>query len=124
MLEIMVALSIVAIVFITVIRLHSQTISMSGRTRFDVVAPHLAREKLSEYEEKSSDSFYGDSGDFGEKLAGYQWTVSVTDVAAEPLGDLSKELKRLDVEISSEDEKITYRLRAYRFTRKPEATRP
>lgn len=121
LLEIMVALSIVAIVFITAFRLHSQTISMSGRVRFDAVAPLLAQEKLSEYERMSSESLLEESGDFGDKLPGYRWSVSVADVESEPLGELSKDLKRLDLVISSVDGGTAYRIRAYRFARGSEA---
>jgi len=50
LLEVLVALVLVAIVLISVYRLYSQSILMDRRARFDTVAPQLARLKLAELE--------------------------------------------------------------------------
>ena len=114
LLEIMVAVSIIAIVFISVFKMHTQTISMSSDVRFYTTAPLLAQSKLTEYELKSVDDLSDDSGGFGEEYPGYSWQVSVNDVESEVLEDTAKDLKRIDVSVSFNEENA-YQLRSYRF---------
>ena len=118
MLEILVALSIVAIVFISIFKLHAQTLDMSGRVDFDTTAPLLAESKLSEFEAKPADELGDDTGDFGEKFVHYGWQVTVTDVEAEMLGELAQDLKGIEVRISFREDERVYRLRTYRFVRR------
>ena len=117
LLEIMVAVSIIAIVFISVFKMHTQTISMSSDVRFYTTAPLLAQSKLTEYELKSVDDLSDDTGGFGEEYPGYSWQVSVNDVESEVLEDTAKDLKRIDVSVSFNEENA-YQLRSYRFFRK------
>jgi len=114
LLEIMVAVSIIAIVFISVFKMHTQTISMSSDVRFYTTAPLLAQSKLTEYELKSVDDLSDDSGGFGEEYPGYSWQVSVNDVDSEVLEDTAKDLKRIDVSVSFNEENA-YQLRSYWF---------
>ena len=114
LLEIMVAVSIIAIVFISVFKMHTQTISMSSDVRFYTTAPLLAQSRLAEYELKSVDDLSDDSGGFGEEYPGYSWQVSVNDVESEVLEDTAKDLKRIDVSVSFNEENA-YQLRSYRF---------
>jgi general secretion pathway protein I len=114
MLEVMVALAIMAIVLVAVYRMHSQTLSMAAATRFQTEAPLLAQRKMAEIE-SSEDSIGPDSGDFGEDFPGFQWTVEVEDVVSEALGEVSQDLKRIDLTISSDEG--TFEVRTYRFMR-------
>ncbi len=115
LLEVMVAASIVAIVFISAFRLHTQTLAMSSSVRFYSTAPMLAQGKLAELENKSPELLSDDSGDFGEDFPGYEWEVGVSDVESEILEDTAKDLKRIDLTVSFEG--IIYSLRTYRFLR-------
>ena len=115
LLEIMVAISIIAIVFMSVFKMHAQTISMTASTRFYAVAPILAKNRLAEFLSQSPDELSDDSGDFGDDYAGYGWKIAVEDVESEDLGTDTGHLKRIDVIISVNNEENTYRLRAYRF---------
>lgn len=115
LLEVTVALSIVAIVLLSVYRLHSQTILMGARSRFDSLAPLLAKQKLSETEIDLSRAGTG-SGDFGDHFPGYDWKVTVSEVSSEHLGQVSKGFKRIDVQIRYENGNMTYQFRAYRLT--------
>ena len=111
----MVAISIIAIVFMSVFKMHAQTISMTASTRFYAVAPILAKNRLAEFLSQSQDELSDDSGDFGDDYAGYGWKIAVEDVESEDLGTDTGHLKRIDVIISVNNEENTYRLRAYRF---------
>jgi len=115
LIEIMVAISIIAIVFMSVFKMHAQTVSMTASTRFYAVAPVLAKNRLAEFLSQSPDELSDDSGDFGNDFALYSWKVAVEDVESEDLGTDTDRLKRIDVVISVNNEENTYRLRAYRF---------
>lgn len=114
LLEVMVAVSIMAIVLVAVYRLHSQTIAMNIAAKFYTSAPLLAQGKLAEFAIKSEDKLNSDSGDFGENFPGYYWSVAVEDVESEVLGESAKGLKRLDVTVTLNNE-YAYSFRTYRF---------
>ena len=114
LLEIMAAVSIIAIVFVSVFKMHAQTVSMSGRVRFNAIAPLLAQGKLADYELKSKEDLSDDSGDFGENHPGYHWRVSISDVESDVLEDTAEGLKRIDVFVSYAEEN-SFQLRTYRF---------
>ena len=114
MLEVMVALAIMAIVLVAVYRMHSQTLSMAAAARFQTEAPLLAQRKMAQIE-LIGESIGPDSGDFGEEFPGYQWTVEVGDVVSEALGEVSQDLKRIDLTVSSDAG--SFEVRTYRFMR-------
>jgi general secretion pathway protein I len=115
LLEVMVAVSIIAIVFVSVFRLHTQTLTMSSSVSFYSMAPMLAQGKLAELENRSTESFSDDAGDFGEQFPGYSWEAGVSDVESEILEDTATDLKRIDLAVSFEG--LVYNLRTYRFLR-------
>jgi general secretion pathway protein I len=113
-LEVMIALSIIAIVLVSVYRLQSQTVLMSIRSRFDTLAPMLAQQKLSDIEMDPTSAKSGD-GNFGEAFPGYYWKVSVSGVTSEPLGQVSESMKQINVQITFQDGESVYNLRVYRM---------
>lgn len=115
LLEIMAALSIIAIVLVSVYRMHAQTISMNYEVRFYTTAPMLAQTKMAEIESKSLEDVGDDSGDFGEQFPNYRWNIVVDDVESSSLGNLAKNLKKIDLLISLNDDEFTYKLRGYKF---------
>ncbi len=115
LLEIMVAVSIIAIVLVSVYKMHAQTISMNYEARFYTTAPLLAQLKMAELETKSLEDLTGDSGNFGDDFPGYGWKVGIDDVESEALGDTAKDLKKIDVTVFLNNDEFTYSLRTYRF---------
>ncbi|MFH0729258.1 MAG: prepilin-type N-terminal cleavage/methylation domain-containing protein [Pseudomonadota bacterium] len=113
-LEVMIALSIIAIVLVGIYRLQSQTVLMSIRSRFDIIAPLLARQKLSELE-MDPKSAKSDTGSFGDAFPGYDWQVSVTGITSEFLGQLSEDIKQINVRITFQEGENVYNLRTYRL---------
>ena len=110
-------MAVMAIVLVSVYRMHSQTLTMNAANRFYTQAPMLAQSKLAQLEAASSEIIAGDSGDFGEKFPGYSWTVSVAEVSAETLGEISNDLKQIDLTVSLNDNEYTYNVRMYRLFR-------
>lgn len=117
LLEIMVAISIMAIVLVTVYRMHAQTISMNVISRFNTVAPVLAKQILTQNETKTLDELADDSGDFGKEFTDYKWQVSVKEVESEALGEIAKDVKQIEVTVSLNEDEDVYTLRSYRFFR-------
>ena len=117
LLEVMVAMAIMAIVLVSVYRMHSQTLTMSTANRFYTQAPLLAQGKLAQLASGGSEIIAGDSGDFGEEFPGYSWNVSVEDVTSEALGEAASDLKRIDLIVSYNHNEYTYNVRTYRLIR-------
>lgn len=111
-LEVMVAVAILAIAFVTLIGSQSQSVSVAGESRFKVTAALLAQQKLAELESMDFDELTGGSDDFGDEYAGYQWRAEVTELGGDALGiekgdDL---LKAVDLTVS-QGESRTYTVR-------------
>jgi general secretion pathway protein I len=115
LIEIMVAISIIAIVLVSVYKLHAQTISMNNEVRFYATAPMLAQKKMAEIESKSRKDLSADSGDFGDEFPDYNWNVSIDDVTSKALGNVADDLKRIDITVSFNNDEYTYDLRAYKL---------
>jgi len=117
LLEVMVAMAIMAIVLVSVYRMHSQTLTMNTAARFYTQAPMLAQGKLAQLEVASSGEIAGDSGDFGDKFPGYTWNITTDEVSSEALGEIAADLKRIDMTVSFNSDEYVYNVRTYRFLR-------
>jgi general secretion pathway protein I len=115
LLEVMIALAVMAIVLVSVYRMHSQSLTMNTAARFYTQAPILAQGKIAELEALSSGAFPENSGDFGEQFPGYSWKTSVADITSEILGEVAEDLKRVDITVSLNENQFVYSLRTYRF---------
>ena len=116
LLEVIVAMAIMVTVLVSVYRLHSQSLSMTMASRFYIQAPQLAQQKLAELEAASLENTSQESGDFGENFPGYTWQVAVEGIDSEMLGEVSQDLKRIDLTVAYQNE-FTYHVRTYRFVR-------
>jgi general secretion pathway protein I len=118
LLEVMVALSIMAIVLMSVYRLQSQTVAMSIESRFYTQASLLARSALNRFEQSTEREFTSSQGDFGRDYPGYQWKITVEDAPSVALGrDISRDMKRIDVLVTLNNSEFSYGFRTYRFIR-------
>ena len=115
LIEMMVAVSIIAIVLLAVYRLHSQTLLMNLSARFYTVAPLLAQSKLAELETSTVSELLEGSGDFGEDYTGYNWEISISDIESEQLENTADKLKQIDIKIIFNQGELSYDLRTYRF---------
>jgi general secretion pathway protein I len=114
LLEVMIAIALIAIIIPTLFVTHSKTISMSIESQFNSLAPLLAQGKLAEFETKAAEDLISGSGDFGSELQGYKWEVVVDTVVSEELGNYADDLKVIDVIVSNIDN-ISVNLRTYRM---------
>jgi general secretion pathway protein I len=108
-------MAIMAIVLVSVYRLHSQTLSMATANRFYTQAPLLAQSKMAQLEAMSADAVSGESGDFGDQFPGYAWSVSTEDVSSEILGEAAENLRRIDVTVTLNENEYEYTIRLYRL---------
>jgi len=92
LLEVMVAMSILAIALVAVLQLQSQSISMSTSARFMTTASLLAQSKMADVEADASLGNKSQKGDFAPGFPEYKWTVQVTDTKI-------PKLKRIEVNV-------------------------
>jgi len=119
LLEIMVAVAIMAIVLVSVYKLHAQTISMNLSARFYTTAPLLAQRTLAEIQTFPDRWGVVSDGDFGDEFPGYRRQVSISDINAEILGDAAKDFKKIDVTIAFNRNEFVYTLRTYSILPEP-----
>jgi len=110
LLEVMIAMAILATTLVVVFQSQSQSISMANSARFETTAALLAQSKLAEIEAANSKDVTSDSGDFGDDFSDYSWQVDVTETDFE-------QLKKFEVKVVNEKMKSnnSYRLVLYRF---------
>ena len=80
LLEVMVAMAIIAIAMTAVLSSQSQSISLASEAKFSTTAALLAQGKMAETEWGNRLDLTSDSGDFEEDFPGYTWQVKVEDV--------------------------------------------
>ena len=116
LLEVMIAMAIIAITLVVVFGSQSQSLSLANEAKFNTTAALLAQGKMAEIEILSPEDLVSDSGDFGEDFPGYIWQLSVGDVMSDRAENVSDHLKKIDLSISwGEDGQYQYRIRLYRF---------
>jgi general secretion pathway protein I len=79
LMEVMVAMAILAIALVSIFQLQSQSISMATESRFMTTAALLAQSKMAEVEARNSLSNQNESGDFGNDYPQYAWHLQISD---------------------------------------------
>ena len=115
LMEVMVALSVVAIALMAIYRMHSQTLFMDARGRFDTVATLLMSQKLADIDTTELKDLSGDNGDFSDAHPGYAWQIQTEDVSSDLLKEDGPTLKRITVTISLNGEASVLKLDTYRI---------
>jgi general secretion pathway protein I len=116
LLEVMVAMSIIAIALVAILGSQSQSVSLAAEARFKTTASLLAQSKMAEMEAKNPADLVSESGDFGEDFPEYTWTVTVGDVMFDESIIAADHLKQIDLRVSWGENKVyQYNLRLYRF---------
>lgn len=114
LMEVMVALSVVAIALLAIYRMHSQTLFMNERGRFDTIATLLAREKLADIDSGNLADLTSDSGDFGSDHPGYTWRIDTEAVTSDLLKDDGPIIRRISLTIGFNDDASVFNLITYR----------
>ena len=79
LMEVMIAMAILAIALVAVFQLQSQSISMSTDSRFMTTAALLAQSKMVEAEAGPTLVNHSEDGDFGPDYPQYSWHLEVGD---------------------------------------------
>jgi general secretion pathway protein I len=115
LLEVMVALSIIAVVVTAVFSLQSQTVVLNTKAQFDTKAPFLAQLKITEIIADIANQGEDQAGDFGDEFPGYVWQSSVKDIESENLGSYAEKMKEINVTVTFNEEEFVYTLTTYWF---------
>lgn len=116
LLEVMVALSIIAVVLVSLLVSQSQSVSLLDETKFNTTAALLAQKKISEIESEIEDNLTSDEGDFGEDFPDYFWRIEVQDITFTDDEEFTKYLKQIDLSVyRGEKGPNQYTLRLYKF---------
>ena len=115
LMEVLVALSIVAIALTAVYRMHSQTLFIDERSRSDTIFTLLARQKLADLEILNLSEFNGDSGTFDDVQPGYAWEIRTENIASDQFQDDGPILKRFEIIIRHSDDGARFTLNTYRL---------
>ncbi|MDH4322100.1 MAG: prepilin-type N-terminal cleavage/methylation domain-containing protein [Desulfobulbaceae bacterium] len=115
LLEVMVAVAIIAIALTTLFGSQTQSAALVGEARFYTTAPLLAQEKMTELLAAGLADATNDSGAFGDDFPGYRWRVEPRSVAgATP--EVAALLRGVDVVVSwGEPERYRYVLTRFGF---------
>ena len=115
LLEVMIAVSIIAIAFVTLLGSQSRSLSHATEAQFNIVAPMLASLKLAEVE-RGVVPMENDEGDFGSDFSGYSWKMAVEVAAFENHQDLAgmkRPLQRVELTVRWSTTPYSYALTYY-----------
>jgi general secretion pathway protein I len=98
----MISVSIIAIIFVSLFRMQSGSISLAETGRFNTLAPMLAGQVLIKIE-KDIRTWSEVEGNFGENYPEFRWTCEIVDFPLHELNFISKEsnhqLKKITIGI-------------------------
>jgi len=115
LLEVMVAVAVLAIALTAIFRLQGQSASMCSRAKFETTAPLLANWKMAQFMTANEGDLSSGSGDFGDDYPEYAWKCEVDEVSSVVLQDSSKRLRKISLTVSWGDNTYNYQIRAYRL---------
>lgn len=80
LLEVMIAVAVLAIALVSLLGSQSQTISIATDARFDTIAALLAQEKMAEIRLQDFEQIESESGIFEEGFSEFSWSTDVVQV--------------------------------------------
>lgn len=114
LLEVMVAVAIIAVALVTLLGSQSRSLSYATEAKFNIVAPMLASLKLAEVE-RGNEAIADDEGDFGEEFSGYSWKMEVEDAELEleaPV-KMARPLRKIQLSVLWSGSPFSHTLTAY-----------
>ena len=100
LLDVMIAVALIAIALTTLLGSQSQSVSFANSAKFETMAALLAQSKMSEITVQEPDELTNDSGDFGDDYPGYAWEVNVSDIVIPGMDNISDYLKQVDLTVT------------------------
>ena len=95
LLEVMIAMAILATVLVTVFHSQSQSIAMANESRALTTLALLAQSRMAEVEGLQDLSTGQTTGNFGDDFPDYTWTVNIS----QPQGPGSSTLRKIEVTV-------------------------
>ena len=77
LLEVMIAMAILAVALVAVYQSQSQSLSMAGSSRFLTTASLLAQSRMAGIDAADPREVVADKGDFGDDFPDYRWQVEI-----------------------------------------------
>ena len=115
LLEIMVAVAIIAISFVSLLGSQSQSISIAAISRFEITASMLARQKMAEIQTADFEELSTAEGNFEDYFADFHWQTEVSELTEDETGitGAGEMLKVVDLTVGRGiDENMVYRIRS------------
>nr|WP_321465009.1 prepilin-type N-terminal cleavage/methylation domain-containing protein [uncultured Desulfobulbus sp.] len=103
LLEVMIAVAIIAIAVVTLLGAQSQSVSIASSAKFDTMASMLAQWKMSDLLLKEYKELADDEGNFGEDYPQFSWKLTVTELSESDTGlhGTADLMKALDIAVRS-----------------------
>lgn len=110
LLEVMIAMAVLAIALVSVYQSQSQSVSLASDTRFLTTAPLLAQGRMAEIDAKDVLGTIATDGDFGDAFPDYRWQMEIGPVEEIPL------LRRITLTVTNSRmaKRNAYRLTLYK----------
>ena len=115
LLEVMIAVSIIAIALVALFGSQSRSLSNATEAHFNVIAPMLASGKLAELQSEDV-APNNDEGDFGDEFPGYSWTIETENARfdnPEALANLENPLQKVELTVLWGETNFNYSLTYY-----------
>lgn len=113
LLEIMLAMAILAIAFTAVFQSQSQSISMIGGSRFDTTAPLLAQSEMARIEGIPLQNLSSGEGNFGDTFPDYTWRLDITETQIENLKKITLTVTNNTMKSNNRYDLVLYRAITY-----------
>lgn len=97
LLEVMVAMAVIAIALTALLGSHSQSVSLAAEAKFNTTVALLAQQKMTELELAGFGDLNYDAGDFGENFPGYRWEVRIGNPNLPGYEDFGKYIRQIDL---------------------------
>ncbi len=117
LLEVMIAISILAIALTVLLGNQSQSLRLAEESRFAFTASLLIKEKLADFQ-IAGEELTSTEGDFGDDYPGYFWSVEVETPDFEDypaLAGAEQFIQQIDLKVSTADEKQTLTVRRHKL---------
>lgn len=114
-LEVMIAVAIIAIAFVTLIGSQSQSVLIAADSHVNVMATLLAQKKLAELESTEFDELYSETGSFEEGYSDFSWQTEVNLLSSDEVNveGVDNMLKTIDLKIMrGENDRAVYSVRS------------
>ncbi|MDD2465127.1 MAG: prepilin-type N-terminal cleavage/methylation domain-containing protein [Desulfobulbus sp.] len=120
LLEVMIAVAIIAISVVTLLGAQSQSVSIASGAKFETTASMLAQWKMSDLLLQEFTELADDEGNFGEDYPQYFWKLIVSEPSESETGipGTADQIKTLDITVlSNVDKNREFSLRTFAYNR-------